>query len=77
MAETATASVLDVIAAKSAACCQYHPNFPKSKMYKSTGTIMNVLASTTSKAKEMMCNNTCKSQGICFGLETSSKSQAC
>ena len=56
---TATASVLDVIAANKAACCQYHPNFARSKTYKSTGTMMKVLASTTRRANEMMCKRTC------------------
>lgn len=51
---TATASVLEVMAANRAACCQYQPNFPKSNKYNKTGIIMKVLARTTSKAKEMM-----------------------
>ena len=56
---TATASVLDVMAANKAACCQYQPNFARSNTYKSTGTMIKVLASTTSRANEMMCKRTC------------------
>lgn len=59
IAPTAIASVLAVIAANSAACCQYHPSCLMSKMYSSTGSMMKTLAKTMSKAKEMTCSNIC------------------
>lgn len=62
MADTATASVDEIMAEKRAPCSQSQPTFLRSKTYNSRGVYMAVLAMTIKKAREMTGISICTAE---------------